>query len=112
MEEPIIIIFPNDYTNEELDELKNSSIDILIFDENFNGDLCIFEFPETIIYLEFNNNVSLCGVNLPKNLKKLKLNNFNNDLEYVELPDSLEILELCNYQSSLFSVKLPFISLS
>ena len=108
MNVPIIIIFPFDYTYDEIEELKNSSVDILIFDEHFKGDLCNFEFPDTIFYLEINSNCSLTGVNLPKNLKKLKFgSNFNLSLDNVELPNSLEILEFVNYNNSLFSVKLP-----
>lgn len=108
MEETIIIKFPIDHTYEEIDELKNSSVDILIFDENFKGDLCIFEFPDTIIFLEISCNCSLAGIILPKYLKKLRFGkNFNQSLENVELPDSLEILEFADYKNSLFSVKLP-----
>jgi hypothetical protein len=108
MEEPIIIKFPISYTYDEIDELKNSSVDILIFDIDFRGDLCNFEFPDTIFYLEINFDCELSGVNLPKYLKKLKFGiGFNHLLNNVELPDTLEILEFNNYSNSLFSVKLP-----
>jgi len=108
MDEPIIINFPSDYTYDEITELKNSPIDILIFDENFRGELCIFEFPDTIFYLEINSNSSLSGVTLPKYLRKLKFGaEFNQSLDIVELPESLEILDFFNYKHSLFSVKLP-----
>jgi hypothetical protein len=108
MEELTTVIFPSKYTYEEIDELKKSCVDMLIFDSDFNGDLLSFEFPDTILCLVIRSNVSLSNVKLPKYLKVLKFGNyFDQLLDNTKIPDSVEIIEFTNYKHSLTNVILP-----
>jgi len=110
MDKLVIIDFPSKYTMGDVEEIKNIYPDILIFDDNFDGNLETFDLPDSIFYLDLGKKFSnsLDNVTLPKYLKKIKFGyGFNQSLEYTDLPETLEVLEFADYQCSLFSVKLP-----
>jgi hypothetical protein len=106
-----VMKFPPYFTKNEIKEIKETRPDVLLFDNNFITSVDEFDFPDSIIYIDFGNsfNNSLNDVKLPKNLKKIKFgNNFMKTISYIELPKKLEILEFGNsYNISLFCVKLP-----
>lgn len=111
MSDIIIMEFPCFFNKKQINDINKVKPDILLFNEQFVADLKDFNFPDSILCIDFGKifNKSLKYIVLPKYLKKLKLSDiYSQSLDCVNLPETIEIINFgLSFNNSIFSVKLP-----